>query len=142
MSELLSIKKSTLVEIANKIRAKTGKLDPIPVTDLASEIDNIQSGGKPVEFTLSKDGWNGTIYTIQTTEYGEVNGLRLGIPPTSSMTNAQRLIECALTIPEVANTMIDTDDDNVKDTNRATITISAVTAPIEDLVIAIWGLVE
>ena len=142
MSELLSIKKSTLVEIADKIRSRTGKFDTIPVSDIAKEIDNIPSGGKPVEFTLSKDVWNGTIYTIQTTEYGEVHNLRLGIPSTSSMTNAQRLVECALTIPEITNAMIDTDGDNVKDTNRATITISAVTAPTEDVVIAIWGLVE
>ncbi|MBQ8331127.1 MAG: hypothetical protein IJX94_01340 [Clostridia bacterium] len=97
--------------------------------------------GNPVEFVLSKDLWNGTIYTITTTEYGEVGALQLGIPPTSSMANANRLIRCALTIPQITNTRIDTDGDDVKETNQATITISAVTAPDEDVTVAIWGLI-
>ena len=97
--------------------------------------------GNPVEFVLSKDGWNGTIYTITTEEYGVVGDLQLGIPPNSTMPNAQRLIQCALTIPQISNVMVDNDGDEVKETNRATITISAVTAPTEDVTIAIWGLI-
>lgn len=44
MSELLSIQKATLQDIGDKIRAKTGKEDPIPVADLASEIEGISTG--------------------------------------------------------------------------------------------------
>ena len=97
--------------------------------------------GEPKELTLTADGWNGTTYTIVTTEYGTVGELQIGVPPSSSMTNAKIVEQCALTIPRILNTMIDTDGDNVKETNRATIYISAVTAPTEDIVVAIWGLI-
>ena len=98
--------------------------------------------GEPTEFTLAADGWNGTTYTIVTTEYGTVGELQIGIPPSSSMTNAETMRRCALTIPQIVNQMIDTNGDRVTDTNQATIYISAVTAPTEDIVVAIWGLTK
>lgn len=39
------IKDTTLMGIADSIRAKTGKTDSIPVTDMRSQIDSIPSGG-------------------------------------------------------------------------------------------------
>lgn len=98
--------------------------------------------GEPTEFTLTADGWNGTTYTIVTTEYGTVGELQIGIPPASSMTNAETMRRCALTIPQIVNQMIDTNGDRVTDINQATIYISAVTAPTEDIVVAIWGLTK
>ena len=59
------IKKSTLVNIADKIRAKTGKTDSIPVSSLASEIDSIQTGSsggtKPQFYDFEGTFVNGVI---------------------------------------------------------------------------------
>jgi hypothetical protein len=44
VSDLYSIELSTLTGIANAVRAKTGKTDKIPVTSLATEIENITTG--------------------------------------------------------------------------------------------------
>ena len=44
MSDLLSIKRATLKGIANKVRAKTGKIEDIPVASLEGEIESISTG--------------------------------------------------------------------------------------------------
>lgn len=103
--------------------------------------------GTPVDFVLSASGWNGTVYTLTVTEYGEVGELQIGIPTSSSIVNAQLLEQCALTIAQIKNsyTNTDTDGDGENDTKvykSTDITISAVTAPTEDITVAIWGLVK
>ena len=100
-----------------------------------------------VEFTLSANYWNGTTYEIEVTEYGEAGELLIGIPPASNPANARLLERCALTIVKISNTYTktDMDGDGEKETNvytSTTITISAVTAPTEDVTIAIWGLLH
>ena len=101
----------------------------------------------PIDFVLSAGEWNGTVYTLTVTEYGEVGELQLGIPTSSSIVNAQLLEQCALTIAQIENSYqnTDTDGDGTNDTrvySSTNITISAVTAPTKDVTIAIWGLVK
>lgn len=103
--------------------------------------------GEAVCFTLSAGNWNGTTYQITVSEYGEIKeGLQIGIPPTSSAANAEKVIKAALTIPRFENETkkVDTDGDGENDTyvySQTIITISAVTAPTNDIEIAIWGLI-
>lgn len=47
---LYAIEKTTLTAIADSVRAKTGKTDPIPTEDLPSEIANIMSGVTAEEY--------------------------------------------------------------------------------------------
>lgn len=58
MSELLSIKKSTLEDIGNQVRAKTGKSDLISVMSLANEIKSIEINAQPIlqEKTVTENG--------------------------------------------------------------------------------------
>lgn len=46
--KILTIKKSTLVDIANEVRAKTGSTDLIKVADLDDAVANIQGGGSDI----------------------------------------------------------------------------------------------
>ena len=46
MRVLYAIEKSTLDDIANAIRAKKGSTEPIPVTNLAQEIESISTDSK------------------------------------------------------------------------------------------------
>lgn len=125
-------------DIVNQLLSRISKLEE----ELEFSNQTVYVVGEPTEFTLTADGWNGTTYTIVTTDYGTVGELQIGIPPSSSMTNAETMKRCALTIPQIVNQMIDTNGDGVTDINQATIYISAVTAPTEDIVVAIWGLTK
>ena len=79
----------------------------------------------PTEFTLAKDKWNGTTYTLDITGYTVASTPQLGLPPVSDYANTTAAVKAALTIPE---------------SNSSSITISAVNAPTRDLKIAIFGL--
>lgn len=97
--------------------------------------------GNPTIITIPVADWVGSRYTITTSEYGEVGNLQLGIPIDSSMDNAQRVIECALTIPIINNKFLDKDDDDILETyDSTTIVISAKEPPTKDITICIWGL--
>lgn len=86
--------------------------------------------GDYVEFTLLLDNWNGTTYTITTSEYVNITDVQLGIPPNSSLSNARMLIQSCLTIPGLES-----------DESSTTIRIGAVKAPTSDVTVAIWGLI-
>jgi hypothetical protein len=53
MSESFIIQKSTLTEIGDAIRSKTGGSEPIPVTSLAEEIVNLPTGGDFTDATAT-----------------------------------------------------------------------------------------
>ena len=55
MAEYL-IQDSTLTAIADAIRSKTGTMDPIPTTDMASTIEGIASGAYDIIATDNGDG--------------------------------------------------------------------------------------
>ena len=97
----------------------------MPVKVYNPLIYNIEKGpdivyvlGTPVDFVLSATAWNGTIYELTVTEYGEVGELQIGIPTSSSIVNAQLLEQCAMTIAQIENsyTNTDTDGDGENDT--------------------------
>lgn len=81
----------------------------------------------PIEFTLSKDNWNGTTYTLSISGYTVMSTPQLGLPPISDYANTTSVVKAALTIPE---------------SNSSSIIISAVNTPTRDLRIAIFGLTE
>lgn len=56
--KILKIKKSTLADIANKVRAKTGSTDLIAIEDLDDAVAAISSGGS------SYEEWNGAYEEI------------------------------------------------------------------------------
>ena len=141
------IQDTTLTDIANAIRNKTGGSSPILVSEMAEIIYNIQSGGGyvvglPVAFTL-KD-WDtviqGMTYDLQCTGYkiGE-GGLQIGLASESSIVNAKAVVAAALTI---ANTEVTDPDQAEKIPGKTTVTISAVNVPERELVIALFGLEE
>ena len=140
MSEQLIIKKSTLVDIADKIRYKTGKSDAIAVTKLADEIENIFTGGyviaEPLEVTLNAANWNGTTYTLTMTGYTPIYEIQIGLPEVSSSTNTAEVVKSALTIPQTSSST-----NSETGVTTVTITISAITTPAIDIDVALFGLV-
>lgn len=99
--------------------------------------------GRLYEHTIPVEAWNGTSYTFTTSDFGEVVGLQIGIPPTSSYRNAHTAIQCALTIPYFSNSYVDNDADGIKETYfYTTIVISAKEQPKTDVKVAIWALAE
>ena len=55
-----SIESSTLTNIANAIRAKTGGTENIPVSGFASQIAGISTGKSGIKVTLIMEGYNAT----------------------------------------------------------------------------------
>lgn len=97
----LWISRETLVGIADAIRAKKGTTEEIPVTELASEISSIESGGvvietgsltlldgcaKAFEIVYPCCNTDGSIVSVQETYYGDgdgdvtLNNIPLGAP--------------------------------------------------------------
>lgn len=96
--------------------------------------------GDPVEIELKAENWNGTSYTITTSEYGAISeNIQVGVPPTSSAKNARLVVQSAITIPSVTNSY--TTSNSVQTYSSSTIILVAVTAPVEDITIALWGLI-
>lgn len=101
-------------------------------TDDGSTVEFIEGSrtyvlGKYTEYTLTLDKWNGTTYTLTTTDYLNVVDAQLGIPPNSSLDNAQTIIHSCLTIANIEN-----------NESNTVFTIGAVKAPTKDVTIAIW----
>lgn len=146
MSEYLIVD-TTLTAIADAIRAKTGETAQMTPLEMPGEIAAISGGGgtvyvpgTPVSFALS--GWDpdlqGTTYELVCTGYkiGD-GGLQLGLPSDSSTVNTQAVVAAALTIVDTDVTEPDQAD---KLPGKTTVTISAVNAPEQELVIALFGL--
>ena len=92
--------------------------------------------GTPVKFTLSKDNWNGTRYTLYAYLYAVgSNGVQIGLPSKSSSPNAQAAVKAALTIHSTYNYSGSTTDQPY-----ARLYIVAVEPPERDLEIVIFGL--
>lgn len=92
--------------------------------------------GEPVAFTLSKDDWNGTMYTLYAYLYASgANGVQIGLPSGASNHNAQSVIDAALTIQSTYNYA-------GSETARpyCRLYIVAVETPTEDIEIAVFGL--
>lgn len=140
MTEWLQIKKSTLVDIADKIRYKTGTSEKIAVTKLADEIESIFTGGyviaEPIEATLDVSKWNGTTYTLTMTGYTPIYELQIGLPEVSSSTNTAEVVKSALTIPQTSSST-----NSETGVTTVTIVVSAITAPTIDINVALFGLV-
>ena len=92
--------------------------------------------GSPVTFTLSKDEWNGSMYTLYAYLYAVgANGVQIGLPSGTSNPNAQRVVEAALT---VNSTHTYAGSDTAQPYAR--LYIIAAEPPTEDLEIAVFGL--
>lgn len=92
--------------------------------------------GSPVKFTLSKDAWNGTMYTLYAYLYAVgTNGVQIGLPSKTSGPNAQSVIESALTIHSTY-----TYTGSTTAQPYARLYIVAVEPPEKDLDIVIFGL--
>jgi hypothetical protein len=68
MDQILKIKKSTLVNIANSIREKNGTTDLIPVLELDDEIDELPVAGLFVVNELPEIGDEDCVYKLVTEE--------------------------------------------------------------------------
>lgn len=93
--------------------------------------------GTPTTFTLEKNGWNGSMYTIYAylCAAGE-NGVQIGLPSGTSNPNAQAVIKAALTLQSTYNYAGSTTAQPY-----CRLYIVAVEPPTEDLEIAVFGLV-
>lgn len=91
---------------------------------------------EPVNVTLSKDGWNGSCYTLTKELYVKGNyGIQIGLPSDTSNTNAQNVIRAAITINNsYSNAGSSTKNPYVQ------MLLVAVEAPEEDIDIALFGL--
>ena len=141
------IQDTTLTAIAAAIREKGGEAGQMTPLEMPGKIAAISGGGgtvyvpgTPVSFALS--GWDpdvqGTTYTLECVGYKiGAGGLQLGLPSDSSAVNTQAVVAAALTI---ANTEVTEPDQADKRPGKTTVTISAVNAPEQELVIALFGL--
>lgn len=92
--------------------------------------------GDPVAFTLSKDDWNGSMYTLYAYLYAAgANGVQIGLPSGTSNPNAQAVVEAALTIHSTNNYAGSTTAQPY-----CRLYIVAVEPPTEDLEIVVFGL--
>lgn len=92
--------------------------------------------GAPVNFTLSKDSWNGSMYTLYAYLYAAgANGVQIGLPSGTSNPNAQAVIKAALTVNSVY-----TYAGSTTAQPYARLYIIAVEPPTDDLEIAVFGL--
>lgn len=87
----------------------------------------------PVEIVIPYSGWDGTKYEITISDHGEATNLRLGIPPGSSMENAEVLIKSGLTLSHFSNYY---SDSVYKNTN---LIIRASAVPLTDVTVVLWG---
>ncbi len=67
-----TIKRSTLVAIANSIRARTGSRDPIPGSEIAREIRKILNGESDFDGKIGNDGDGDMIYTIDASTMSDI----------------------------------------------------------------------
>ena len=146
MSDYL-IQDTTLTAIADAIREKGGEAGQMTPLEMPGKIAAISGGGgtvyvpgTPVSFALT--GWDpdvqGTTYTLECVGYKiGAGGLQLGLPSDSSAVNTQAVVAAALTIVDTDVTEPNQAD---KRPGKTTVTISAVNAPEQELVIALFGL--
>lgn len=89
--------------------------------------------GGTAEFTLLAENWNGTTYTLTTTEWIVTDGQTplMDLPFTSSAVNAQRVVEAGITMPSVSTS-----------SGTTTIIFSAVRTPPVDVDVAVYNITE
>ena len=89
--------------------------------------------GGTAEFTLLAENWNGTTYTLTTTEWIVSDGQTplMDLPFTSSAVNAQRVVEAGITMPSVSTS-----------SGTTTIIFSAVRTPPVDVDVAVYNITE
>lgn len=100
------------------------------------DLDATYVVGTPVTFTLEKDNWGGSMYTLYAYLYaaGE-SGVQIGLPSGTSNLNAQKVIKAALTINSTYNYAGSTTAQPY-----CRLYIVAVEPPTEDIEIAVFGL--
>lgn len=92
--------------------------------------------GEPVTFTLRKDNWNGSCYTLTANMYVKGQyGIQIGLPPNTSNSNAQNVIRASLTI----NNSYSNAGSNSRNP-YVQLLLVAVNIPDEDIDIALFGL--
>lgn len=90
------------------------------------------TGGTAV-FTLLAENWNGTTYTLTTSNWIVADGQTplMDLPFTSSAVNAQRVVEAGITMPSVSTS-----------NGTTTIIFSAVRTPPVDVDVAVFNITE
>lgn len=135
-----------LTAVANAIREKGRTTDLLSFpAGMVAAVRNIQSGyvaSLPRPFILTN--WDPDAYgtTFRMTAVGYkigAGGVQLGLPSNSSTVNAQAVVAAALTI---VHTSVSEPNESQNKAGFTEITISAVTAPSRDLIIAFFGLEE
>ena len=92
--------------------------------------------GTPIEVVLYADSWLGTTYSLKIENYKiGSRGVQIGMPSLSSVDAAQKIIECALTIPSSTFTAAASSV-----AAYTSIRISAIEAPTTDITILLFGL--
>lgn len=144
--EVVQLEEGAAPTVTKEIDENTGTIKLIFGIPMGSgggtEIVNITSYvvGEAVVFTLSKDAWDSTNYSLKANGYKVgAEGVQIGLPANDDTTNTQRVVKAAITIPYTTTTSPNTEN-NVA--GYATITLSAVNPPTEDVQIAIFGLEE
>lgn len=92
--------------------------------------------GEYIEIELLVENWNGTSYTLNFTEYGEFKDVQIGVPPSSSIKNAHNIIQSGIAIVDFYNSYTGVLTNSVY--TSTTITLGCVTAPLENVRIALW----
>lgn len=89
--------------------------------------------GSVADFTLVAGNWNGTTYTLTTTEWIVAAGQQplMDLPYTSSAVNVQRVVESGITMPSITTS---------EDDGTTTIIFSAVRTPLVDVDVAVFNI--
>lgn len=114
--------------------------------DYANKISDIPVGGisyvigEPVNVDVPANAWNGSTASVKATGYHPSGDtLFIGLPANDSTVNTQRVVAAALTLPKYTTSSANTSSNIAAYTM---LTLSAVNAPTEDMVIAVFGLEE
>lgn len=94
----------------------------------------------PVEATLYAANWSGSDYKLKIENYQTgTTGCQIGLMSKSSIVNTQKACKAAFTVPYYRNVSANTSSGTPAYTE---ITITAVNIPVEDIIIAVFGLVS
>ena len=88
--------------------------------------------GEYIEVELLVENWNGTSYTLELSEYGEFKDVQIGVPSSSGIKNSHNMIQSGIAIVYFYNNY------SSSIYVSTTITLGCVTAPLENVRIALW----